>query len=449
MGFRFVVLILIILISGCATTNTDPVSTPSSESAGVNVAPRTISSANAQPSPALTHSAAVGTREYTDLWQRIRDGFALPTLSNKYVDYYRKWYVQRPHYIARLLDRAQPYLFYIVEEIEKRGMPTEIALLPAIESAYKPTAYSRAHASGLWQFIPSTASRYGLKMSWWYDGRRDVIAATRAALDYLQYLHGEFEGNWFHALAAYNAGEGSIQYAINRNRQRGKSTHYQHLRLKSETKRYVPKLAALKEIVSQPDRFGIELAVIPNKPFFSSVDTLGQIDLHVAQDLSGMSDQELQLLNPAFKRWATDPDGPHRLLVPVAKSVQIKNELASLPASARLKWGHYRIKRGDTLSQIARKYGVSVRALQRSNGLKTTFIQAGNDLLVPLPGGTVASAGNSVAEVNPFIHRVRSGDTLWGIARRYNVYVKQLARWNSIKTNDLLRLGQNIVVYVN
>lgn len=396
-------------------------------------------------------SGVITTRTYTDLWQRIRDGFHLPPLENKYVDYYRKWYAERPEYIAKLAERAQPYLFYIAEEVEKRGMPTEIALLPAIESAYKPKAYSRAHASGLWQFIPSTGRRYDLKMTWWYDGRRDVIEATRAALDYLEYLHKEFEGDWFHALAAYNAGEGSVRYAIKKNKSRGSTTHYQHLRLKSETRRYVPKLIALKEIIDHPERFGVDLVALPNQPFFTSVDTLGQIDLNIVQDLSGMSSRELQRLNPAFKRWATDPDGPHRLLIPISKSRTVKEGLASLPASARLKWGHYKIKRGDTLGQIARKYGVSVQALQRSNKLNGTFIRAGKDLLIPLSSRAMSSATSISAgtSVNPVIHRVRSGDTLWGIARRYNVYISQLARWNSIKANDLLRLGQNIVVHMN
>lgn len=452
MGFRITLLILIILVSGCASTTTESISSSSVESTGSRSGPHHHVGTNSiRPTPTLSGSGAITTPTQADLWQRIRDGFQLPPLTNKYVDYYRKWYAERPEYIARLADRAQPYLFYIVEEVEKRGMPTEIALLPAIESAYKPTAYSRAHASGLWQFIPSTARSYGLKMSWWYDGRRDVIDATRAALDYLEFLHKEFEGDWFHAIAAYNAGEGSVQYAINKNKSRGTATHFQHLRLRSETRRYVPKLVAFKEIIEQPERFGIDLAAIPNQPFFDTVDTLGQIDLNVVQDVSGMSTRELQHLNPAFRRWATDPDGPHRLLIPVSKSKSVKDGLASLPASARLKWGHYKIKRGDTLSQIARKYGISVRTLQRSNNLNGTFIRAGKDLLIPLSSGTISYAANTsvTTEANPVIHRVRSGDTLWGIARYYNVYLNQLARWNSIGTNDLLHLGQNILVYKN
>jgi membrane-bound lytic murein transglycosylase D len=329
-------------------------------------------------------------------------------------------------------------------------MPTELVLLPAIESAFVPTAYSRAHAVGLWQFIPATARRYGIKMNWWYDGRRDVVESTRAALDYLEFLHEEFKGNWFYALAAYNAGEGSVAYAIRKNKSRGRDTRYVNLRLKSETRRYVPKLIALKNIVDNPARFGITLASVADEPYFSAVDTGGQIDLNVVRELSGWNAKEMRHLNAAFKRWSTDPDGPHRLLVPWSKAANLELALAALPESARVKWGSYTIRQGDTLGRIARKYGVSVSALQRSNRLNGTLIRAGNTLLIPLSSGSqdIAFSGATAAQ-DSLVHRVRSGDTLWGIARRYNVYVSQLTQWNSIRTHDTLRLGQNILVYMN
>lgn len=447
MNFRIAVLILAVLASGCATTAPEPVSAPSQTVTEAPAAPYTdqlIRIAEIPPAP------AAAPRE-TDLWQRIRDGFALPGLSNKYVASHRKWYANRPDYMIRVVERAQPYLYYIVEEIEKRGMPTEIALLPAVESAFRPTAYSRAHAAGLWQFIPGTARQYKLKMNWWYDSRRDVVESTRAALDYLEFLHQEFNGDWFHALAAYNAGENGIQRAINKNKSRGRPTNYSSLRLNSETRHYVPKLIALKQIVQHPDRYSIELAAIPNEPYFTAVDTPGQIDLNVVRELSGVDEQQLRHLNAGFKRWATDPDGPHRILVPLAEAPGLQQALADLPDSARLRWGHYTIRNGDTLGQIARKYGISVSALQRSNNLKGTLIRAGADLLIPLSPGAATGPGFQAADpgVNAVVHRVRSGDTLWAIARRYNVYITQITRWNSIGTHDLLHLGQNIVVYVN
>lgn len=399
--------------------------------------------------PKLSQSRPAEPR-YEDIWDRIRAGFAMESLDNKHVAEYEKWYASRPRYIERLMDRAEPYLHYIVEEVEKRGMPTELVLLPAIESAFVPTAYSRAHAVGLWQFIPATARRYDLKMNWWYDGRRDVIESTRAALDYLQFLHEEFKGNWFYALAGYNAGEGSIAYAIKRNRSKGRDIHYSSLRLKSETRRYVPKLIAFKNIINEPERFGITLPAVANEPYFAVVDTGGQIDLNVVRELTGINPKDLRHLNAAFKRWSTDPDGPHRLLVPLAKAAPLETALAELPESARVKWGSYTIREGDTLGGIARRYGVSVSALQRSNRLRGTLIRAGKTLLIPLsPGAQEVATAGAGDQQGSLVHRVRSGDTLWGIARRYNVYISQLTRWNSITTNDTLRLGQNIVVYIN
>lgn len=452
MSIRAIALITIILVSGCATTSTAPLSgAPSTDSH--HVRDRQLSTTHLvsphpePPPPEIFFPAAAPT----NVWQRIRDGFAFPELTGPYVEAQKKWYTRHPGYIERVAERARPFLYYIVEEIEKRQIPTEIALLPVVESAFKPTAYSRAHAAGLWQFIPGTAKHYGLKINWWYDGRRDVVESTRAALDYLEFLHAEFDGDWFHALAAYNAGERNIQYAIKRNKAKGKSTHYSSLRLKSETRHYVPKLMALKEIVEDPGRFGIRLAPIPNEPYFTTVDTLRQIDLTVVHELSNTETEELKNLNAGFKRWATDPDGPHRLLVPVPQAAALTTAISSLPEEKRLQWAYYKIRQGDTLGHIGRKYGVSVAALQRSNNLSSTFIRAGNDLLIPLSAASISDADymRPAARKNPVVHRVRSGDTLWGIAQRYNVYVSQLTKWNSMRSNDLLHLGQSIVVHLN
>ncbi len=450
MGFRTTLLTIILLISGCATTTFEklPESPPSLPHNSI-IADRTGPSLH-HPHYRVNGGSFATPSQYPDIWDRIRDGFGMAPLDNKFVGEYEKWYAARPKYIARVIERARPYLYYIVEEVEKRDMPTELVLLPAIESAFVPTAYSRAHAVGLWQFIPATARRYDVKMNWWYDGRRDVIESTRAALDYLQFLHREFNGNWFYALAAYNAGEGSIAYAIKKNKSKGRDIRYGNLRLKSETRRYVPKLIAFKNIVDDPSRYGINLSPIANEPYFAVVDTGGQIDLNVVREISELHAKDMRHLNAAFKRWSTDPDGPHRLLVPIPKAPALELALASLPESARVKWGSYTIRRGDTLDKIARRYGVSVSALQRSNRLNGTLIRAGKTMLIPLSSGSRNVAFvSSGAQQESLIHRVRSGDTLWGIARRYNVYVSQLTKWNSITTDDTLRLGQNIVVYVN
>lgn len=229
------------------------------------------------------------------------------------------WYARHQAYLDRVAERATPYLFHIVEEIERRGMPMELALLPIVESAFHPFAYSRSHASGIWQFIPGTGRNYGLKQNWWYDGRRDIVAATDAALRYLDKLNKEFHGNWLHALAAYNTGERNVGRAIKRNRKAGKQTDFWSLRLPRETRGYVPSLLAVAELLAEPEKYGITWQTIENKPYFTQVDIGGQLDLATAAGLADLSMDDLYTLNPAFNRWATAPDGPHHLLVPVGK----------------------------------------------------------------------------------------------------------------------------------
>jgi len=414
-----------------------------------------------QEQPEKAPQPAAPTPQYSDLWDKIRAGFSLPELNNDYVEYYKRWYQDRPEYLQRMTERATRYLHHIVAQVEKRGMPLEIALLPAIESAFKPNAYSHAHAAGLWQFIPATGRRYGLKQNWWYDGRRDVVAATDAALNYLSFLHQEFEGDWFLALAAYNAGEKRVLSAIRHNKKRGRPTDFVHLSLKSETRRYVPKLIAFKQIVLEPERYGVVLPPIPVSPYFAQVSTKGQIDLGVLAKQSGLKLEELYLLNPAFRRWATDPDGPHSILVPHADRKRVNTVVASLPDTARMRWSNYTIRSGDTLGSIARRYRVSVGAIQQANKLASTRIRAGHTLVIPMSAGPATSGllasasmsapraqGKATGQV-PVVHHVRSGDTLWTIARRYNVYVKQLLHWNEIRSNDILRLGQKLLIYRN
>lgn len=403
--------------------------------------------------PAVSGDLAV----HRDLWDRIREGFSFPALESEYVRHYERWYKARPDYLQRVVERARRYLFYIVEEVETRGMPMEIALLPGIESAFKPTAYSRAHAAGLWQFIPSTGRHYGLKQNWWYDGRRDVVQSTQAALNYLEKLNNEFNGDWFLALAAYNAGERRVQTAINHNRKRGRDANYTDLRLKAETRRYVPKLIALKNIVLDPDRYGLRLEPINNQKYFAEVDVKSQVDLSVISDLGGIPQSELRNLNPAFRRWATAPNGPHRLLVPVAKHQHVQSKIAMLTPDKRMRWLRHRIRRGETLSTIARRYDVTIAAIKTSNKMRGSHLREGRDLLIPVSHRRYASARRTNRPAaktksnggGSMVYRVRSGDTLWAIAQRHDVYVRQLARWNAIRVNDVLRLGQKILIYQN
>ncbi len=432
-------LLAVSLLAGCVHTSVVP--PPPSDPVVAVPEPAAQPEASPKPAPAPPPAATV---RYADTWARLRAGFALPDLDSPKVTYYERWYRARPEFLRRLSTRASPYLFHIIEEVEKRDMPMEIALLPAVESAFNPKAYSHAHASGLWQFIPSTGRRFGLEQNWWYDERRDVLSATRAALDYLELLHNEFDGDWFLALAAYNAGEYKVARAMAYNRKRKRPATFQHLRLKPETKSYVPKLLALRNLVAASDS-ALPFQPIPNQPYFAEVTLDYQVDLRTAARLAGMDRRDFLQLNPGFKRWATPPDGPHRLLVPVHAKTELQQQLATLPANQRMRWERHLIRRGDTLSGIARRYGIDLGTLRRSNGLNSHLIRAGHHLMIPISSASITSSDRG----NRIVHHVVSGDTLWTIARKYRVYIKQLTRWNAIRANDLLRPGQRILVYRN
>ena len=394
-------------------------------------------------------------REYSDIWNRIRAGYAMPRLEGRAVALHEQWFANNPEYMARMMERARMYLYYIVDEIEKRGLPTELALLPAIESAYQPYAASRARAVGLWQFIAPTGRLYGLKNNWWYDGRRDIQASTLAALDYLEKLAADFNGDWHLALAAYNAGEGRIMRALEYNRRKGLPADYQNLKVKRETRNYVPKLMAMANIVADPERYGVQLAQIPNEPFFASVDTGSQIDLGVVARLTELDIGDLQSINPGFNRWATDPEGPHHLLIPVAKKDAFVAGLNNLPEAERVQWRGHEVRRGDTLHEIARRYGVTVDSIRTSNNLRGNMLRAGQGLIIPVSHRTLTPAVRRAPEPAPqasgkpgaVIHYVRVGDTLSGIARRYNVLINQLMQWNLIEPGDVLRLGQKLRIW--
>ncbi|MGH8270596.1 MAG: transglycosylase SLT domain-containing protein, partial [Steroidobacteraceae bacterium] len=269
------------------------------------------------PPPPAPPPQAAAPVQYADLFSRIRAGFVLPDPDEAPIDRQLNWYASNPDYLQRAFGRADMYLYYIVTQLETRHMPLELALLPVIESAFQPYAYSRARAAGLWQFIPGTGSRFGLKQDWWYDGRRDVVASTNAALDYLQALHDEFNGDWLLAIAAYNCGELAVEHAVQVNQAEGRPIDFWHLRLPRETEAYVPKLLAMKRLVEDPAKYGLAFTAIPNQPYFARVNTQGQINLQVAAQIAGITAEEVYELNPAFHRWATDPTGPFYLLMPV------------------------------------------------------------------------------------------------------------------------------------
>jgi membrane-bound lytic murein transglycosylase D len=415
----------------------------------------------AQPSPSSQEIKdslrAIPTIDLTsvpsDLWDRIRNGFAIPDISSPLVQDRQIWYASQPSYVKRMVERGKRYLYYIVEELEKRGMPTELALLPMVESAFNPMAYSRSRASGLWQFIPSTGKNYNLEQNSWYDGRRDIVASTSAALDYLQYLY-QMYGDWDLALASYNCGENAVARAIEKNRAKGLPTDYLSLNLPTETRYYVPKLQALKNIIENPHAFGIDLDPVPDAPYFVTVENTGDIDVRLAAKLADTPLSEFLALNPAHNRPVIVAKGAPGLVLPADKA---KIFLANLEERDEplVSWEKYTIKRGDRLDHIAAKHHISLARLKEVNNIgRHTRVGSGYQLLLPLKGASLEplpemyrppSAPEPSVRVRKISYTVRRGDTLPGIARRYRVSAEDLRRWNHV---GRLRAGQRLAIEV-
>ena len=394
------------------------------------------------------------------VWARMLDLYALelehedPRLAHE-IDRL----TSKPAHFQKTLERARRYMYHIVNEIDARGLPGELALLPVVESAFDPFAYSRAHASGLWQFIPETGKLYGLEQNWWYDGRRDVVAATDAALRFLAELAEKYEGDWLLALAAYNSGPGTVSRAIARNQEAGLPTDFWSLDLPKETRAYVPRLLAAARVVSAPAQYGVTLTDIPDEPYFKLISTEHQMDLGQAAELAGIDLEELLLLNPGFNRRASAPNGPHRLLVPTESASTFKRALADLPDEQRIGWQHYRVRSGDSLAAVAKRFGASQDALKSINQLNSHRLRQGQTLLVPTralgsePVEMVSQVRPAVRAQRDGAHRieytVRPGDTLWGIAQTHGVGVTALASWNGVGGRAPLQAGQKMVIWSN
>ncbi len=389
----------------------------------------------------------------SDLWVRIRSGFAMRDLDSPLVAKHEQWYASRPDYVARMTDRARRYLYYITGEVERRGMPSEIALLPMIESAFNPGAYSTASASGIWQFIPSTGKHFGMQQNWWYDGRRDIVSATNGALDYLQKLHDMF-GDWELALAAYNWGEGAVQRAQARNRKRGLPVNYGSLKMPAETQNYVPKLMAVKNIIANPASFGLVLQAIPNEPYFAAVATAKHIDVKLAAELADISMDEFTALNPAHTRPVILGDNSDLILLPIDKVETFRANLETYDKPL-VSWQPYQPKKGERLDKLAPKLGLSVETLKSVNGLSgRSNISSGQTLLVPINGEEGEAEEEFEAfnmHLHPYAngtrtlrHTVRSGETLGSIARRYRVSIASLKRANGGKS--MIRAGQTLTI---
>jgi membrane-bound lytic murein transglycosylase D len=450
------VIFFVLALSACKTlqTNQTPALDISSQDEPLAVvveATPPLQVCHAQPAP-------IDPESYWDAWQRVSHQLSLNVPNNRRVRAQKSWYVNHPSYLKRVSKRAEPYLYFIVNELEKRNLPIELALLPIVESAYDPFAYSHGRASGMWQFIPGTGKGYGLSQNWWYDGRRDVFLSTHAALDYLSYLSKRFKGDWLLALAAYNSGQGNVSKAIRKNKKKGKPTDFWSLKLPKETKAYVPKLLALADILRTQRETNVAWSEVRNEPYFTRVATQVQIDLGLAADLSEQSMKEFYQLNPAFNHWATPPKGPHYLLIPIEKAAIFESNLKTIPKNERIAYKRYKIKQGDSLISIANKFSTSVALLKSSNNIRSNNIRAGKSLLIPVASKQrekysksnrqrLLAKQNTKRSGNKTTITVAKGDSFWTISRRYKVNLRSLASWNNMAPTDPLKAGQKLVLW--
>ncbi|MFV8783070.1 LysM peptidoglycan-binding domain-containing protein [Microbulbifer sp. SA54] len=451
---KFAVAVLAAAVGACAQIETAPETSASQQKpiVGANA------TSHAEDISRNILEAADPALPPSDVWERLRRGFSLEReIGREKVQDYIQYFSSNQGYMSRVTERSRRYIFHVAEQLEQANVPAEFALLPIVESAYDPFAYSHAQASGMWQFIPATGRSFGLHQNWWYDGRRDVVESTRAASEYFNYLANKFNNDWLLVLAAYNAGEGTVRRAIERNQKRGLGTTFWDLKLPRETRRYVPQLLALAEVVAHPEKYRVPLFDVDNTPYYAAVDVGSQIDLAQASELAGVEIEELYLLNPGYNRWATDPNGNHRLLIPADKHQQFSEALSKLPAEERVSWQRYKVARGDSLSVIARRYETTVAAIQQTNKLRGASIRAGQTLLIPSASGPDAQYAYSIdqrmqrrqssGKGSKTSYTVRPGDTLWGIARSLDVKVRELASWNSMAPGDTLRPGRKLVAY--
>ena len=403
-------------------------------------------------------TAVPGAPQPADLLAKLRADFALDYEANRRIESERSWYARHPDYLDRVFTRSQRYLPYIRAELERRGLPMELALLPIVESAYDPFAYSHGRAAGLWQMIPGTAKRFGVRQNWWYDGRRDIVDSTRAALDYLEYLYKLTDGDWLNAIASYNSGEGNVLRAVRKNKAANKPIDFWHLRVPRETSSYVPKLLALVDIVRDPDTYNLSLPVIADEQQFVVADIDSQIDLALAAELAGVDVDTVYAYNPGYNRWATDPSGPHSLVMPADVADGFIAALADVPENERVRWKRHKIGNGETISEIAEQYHTTIASIRAANNLRGNTIRAGQHLLIPVStkplsaysqsaDARLARTQNRKRDGNKFEHVVKSGESFWTISQRYKVTTRQLAAWNGMAPGDTLSVGKKLVVW--
>jgi len=414
---------------------------------------------------------------YSNIWDRVRDGYGLPSVSDNQISSNLRWYANKQSYFNRFTDQAQPYLYYVVSEMEANDIPLELALIPVIESSYDPNVKSPSNTAGIWQFVPETGRNFGLKQNNWYNGRKDVIASTDAAIRYLKKLNSDLNGDWLLTVAAYNAGEGTVNNAIEKNKRAGKPTDFWSLPLPKHTKDYIPQLLALSKVIANPQRYNVSLQAIPDSPYFVKINVDKQINLAQAAKQANIDPNELKKLNSGMNGWLTSPLGGHQLLVPVEDAAAFTLQLDSLPRPAKTQWQEHVAKKGDTLASVAKMYGSDADTIASINNLQKTPLHAGQRLQIPLSASasnnsnnadttkpdtakTIADNKNSNKRDKPekrakqesqdkenrSYYTVKSGENLWTIAKAQKISVNALAKLNDLSLTSTLKPGQKLLL---
>lgn len=394
-----------------------------------------------------------------DLWRHISNGDTLKARNQRDLYWHIKWFKENPDYLTRVTKRAEPYLHLVVQEVEKAGLPIELALLPIVESAYYPFSYSHGTASGLWQFIPDTGRLYGLKQNYWVDERRSVIRSTRAAVAYLKNLHTLFKGDWLLAIASYNSGPGRVQKAVKKNKARGRKADFWNISLPAETRGYVPRLLAVAELIKNPHKYNQTISPVANKPKLESVFVYSQLDLSLISEWTGLSLNEIYTLNPDLNRWATPDTSRYELLLPIEKVADFKKSRRNYPKQKQLSYKHYTVKSGDNLNKLAKKFNSSVAYIKSINNIKNTQIKLGQKIIIPIPRKAKdyyslskeqrkVQRFNSQKHGKKITHKVTKGESLWVISNRYDVPVDSIIKWNHLSNATKgLQIGKQLIIW--
>ena len=474
---NFLLISISLIAAGCSETSREPLSIND------HVPVKAYKHQSYTYHPYSKYKFKTASTHKNTVWERLLSLYSLPEINNPRIDRELYWYLEHPASLAILQQRAEPYLHHILDEIEAKNIPGELALLPVVESAFVPDAYSKADASGLWQFVPSTGKEYGLKQNDWYDGRRDVYASTKAATTYLKELSETFDGDWLLALASYNCGKGRVRKSIEQNEYRNLPTDFWSLDLPEETENYVPRLLAIAKLFANADEYNIHLQHIPNRPYFEVIDIKYPLDLDKAARLANTPLDKILKLNPGFNRSCTAPEGPHRLLIPVAQAQSFKRNLALLPYNervairqydryqvaqvdyrekreeratqirqekARTILSQYKVKSGENLASIASKNHTTIKSIRQINHLNSNIVRVGMRIQIPSDAksndSTLLARASNNKSANAQVYAIKKGDTFFNISQRFSVTPKDIANWNNINLKTALIPGRKLTI---